>query len=154
MCNRNSSDWAPVTWSQDDDDWWLALLWVSGRVARAGRGGTSYSLVCPDEVPYVYDLHLFLGRPVQLAVPEHTQGNINITSAHGSTDNQFICDRIHVQCLLKIIISVWNMPFQFLIHQKMNCCCSLSLDWILKSFILFNISLSWSVHECEMFLFF
>lgn len=44
-----------------------------GRVARAGRGGTAYSLVCPDEVPYVFDLHLFLGRPVQLAVPEHTQ---------------------------------------------------------------------------------
>ncbi|XP_056603234.1 ATP-dependent RNA helicase DDX54 [Triplophysa dalaica] len=44
-----------------------------GRVARAGRGGTAYSLVCSDEVPYVYDLHLFLGRPVQLAIPEHTQ---------------------------------------------------------------------------------
>ncbi|KAI2664173.1 ATP-dependent RNA helicase DDX54 [Labeo rohita] len=44
-----------------------------GRVARAGRGGTAFSLVCPDEVPYLYDLHLFLGRPIQLALPEHTQ---------------------------------------------------------------------------------
>nr|AAH98602.1 Zgc:111908 protein [Danio rerio] len=44
-----------------------------GRVARAGRGGTAYSLVCPDEVPYLYDLHRFLGRPMQLAHPEHTQ---------------------------------------------------------------------------------
>lgn len=44
-----------------------------GRVARAGRSGTAYSLVCPDEVPFVYDLHLFLGRPIQLAVPAHTQ---------------------------------------------------------------------------------
>ncbi|KAK2911431.1 hypothetical protein Q8A67_003564 [Cirrhinus molitorella] len=43
-----------------------------GRVARAGRGGTAFSLVCPDEVPYLYDLHLFLGRPIQLALPEHT----------------------------------------------------------------------------------
>lgn len=42
-----------------------------GRVARAGRGGTAFSLVCSDEVPFLYDLHLFLGRPVQLAVPEH-----------------------------------------------------------------------------------
>ncbi|XP_063066262.1 ATP-dependent RNA helicase DDX54 [Engraulis encrasicolus] len=42
-----------------------------GRVARAGRGGAAYSLVCPDEVPYVYDLHLFLGRPIQLALPDH-----------------------------------------------------------------------------------
>uniref|UniRef100_A0A4W6CDC2 RNA helicase n=1 Tax=Lates calcarifer TaxID=8187 RepID=A0A4W6CDC2_LATCA len=44
-----------------------------GRVGRAGRSGTAYSLVCPDEMPFVYDLHLFLGRPVQLATPEHTQ---------------------------------------------------------------------------------
>ncbi|KAK7174080.1 hypothetical protein R3I93_003799 [Phoxinus phoxinus] len=43
-----------------------------GRVARAGRGGTAFSLVCSDEVPFLYDLHLFLGRPVQFAVPEHT----------------------------------------------------------------------------------
>uniref|UniRef100_A0AAX7VBY2 RNA helicase n=1 Tax=Astatotilapia calliptera TaxID=8154 RepID=A0AAX7VBY2_ASTCA len=45
-----------------------------GRVGRAGRSGTAYSLICPDEMPYVYDLHLFLGRPVQFASPEHTQG--------------------------------------------------------------------------------
>ncbi|KAJ0013096.1 hypothetical protein NQD34_017430 [Periophthalmus magnuspinnatus] len=44
-----------------------------GLVGRAGRSGTTYSIVCPDEMPYVYDLHLFLGRPVQLATPEHAQ---------------------------------------------------------------------------------
>ncbi|XP_075069848.1 ATP-dependent RNA helicase DDX54 [Mixophyes fleayi] len=38
-----------------------------GRVARAGRSGTAYSLIAPDETPYVYDLHLFLGRPLKLA---------------------------------------------------------------------------------------
>uniref|UniRef100_A0A8D0HB29 ATP-dependent RNA helicase DDX54 n=1 Tax=Sphenodon punctatus TaxID=8508 RepID=A0A8D0HB29_SPHPU len=40
-----------------------------GRVARAGRSGTAYSLVSPDETPYVFDLHLFLGRPLTLASP-------------------------------------------------------------------------------------
>lgn len=40
-----------------------------GRVARAGRSGTAYSLVAPDEVPYLLDLHLFLGRSVTLARP-------------------------------------------------------------------------------------
>ncbi|XP_027138032.1 ATP-dependent RNA helicase DDX54 isoform X1 [Larimichthys crocea] len=43
-----------------------------GRVGRAGRSGTAYSLICQDEMAYVYDLHLFLGRPVQFATPEHT----------------------------------------------------------------------------------
>ncbi|XP_006901049.1 PREDICTED: ATP-dependent RNA helicase DDX54 isoform X2 [Elephantulus edwardii] len=40
-----------------------------GRVARAGRSGTAYSLVAPDEVPYLLDLHLFLGRTLTLARP-------------------------------------------------------------------------------------
>uniref|UniRef100_A0A1X7TF89 RNA helicase n=2 Tax=Amphimedon queenslandica TaxID=400682 RepID=A0A1X7TF89_AMPQE len=35
-----------------------------GRVARAGRTGTAYSLVSPDEGAYVVDLHLFLGRNI------------------------------------------------------------------------------------------
>lgn len=43
------------------------LLLLPGRVARAGRSGTAYSLVAPDEMPYVFDLHLFLGRPLVLA---------------------------------------------------------------------------------------
>ncbi|XP_058889354.1 ATP-dependent RNA helicase DDX54-like isoform X2 [Acipenser ruthenus] len=44
-----------------------------GRVARAGRSGTAYSLVAPDEIAFVFDLHLFLGRPLQLAGPRHSQ---------------------------------------------------------------------------------
>lgn len=38
-------------------------------MARAGRSGTAYSLVAPDEVPYLLDLHLFLGRALTLARP-------------------------------------------------------------------------------------
>ncbi|GFS05707.1 ATP-dependent RNA helicase DDX54-like [Elysia marginata] len=37
-----------------------------GRVARAGRTGVAYSLVSPDEMAHLVDLHLFLGRPVKL----------------------------------------------------------------------------------------
>uniref|UniRef100_A0A3Q3WD55 RNA helicase n=1 Tax=Mola mola TaxID=94237 RepID=A0A3Q3WD55_MOLML len=44
-----------------------------GRVGRAGRSGIAYSMVCQDEMPYAFDLHLFLGRPVQFATPENTQ---------------------------------------------------------------------------------
>jgi ATP-dependent RNA helicase DDX54/DBP10 len=35
-----------------------------GRAARAGRSGQAISLVAPDEIPYMIDLHLFLGRPL------------------------------------------------------------------------------------------
>jgi ATP-dependent RNA helicase DDX54/DBP10 len=34
----------------------------SGRVARAGRIGFCFALIEPDELPYMVDLHLFLGR--------------------------------------------------------------------------------------------
>lgn len=51
-------------------------LFSSGRVGRAGRSGTTFSMVGPDEMPFVYDLHLFLGRPIQIATPEHTQGRL------------------------------------------------------------------------------
>ncbi|GAB6028281.1 ATP-dependent RNA helicase ddx54 [Chamberlinius hualienensis] len=44
-----------------------------GRVARAGRSGTAYSLVAPDEIPYLLDLHLFLGRPLKYS----SDGDIN-----------------------------------------------------------------------------
>jgi len=37
-----------------------------GRVARAGRTGTAYSLVSPEEMAHLLDLHVFLGRPLNL----------------------------------------------------------------------------------------
>ena len=40
----------------------------AGRVARAGRAGSAYSLVTPAELAYMVDLYLFLGRPL-LNVP-------------------------------------------------------------------------------------
>ena len=40
-----------------------------GRVARAGKAGTAYSLVSQDEMAYVMDFFLFLGRPLKIAEP-------------------------------------------------------------------------------------
>ncbi|KAI9592675.1 P-loop containing nucleoside triphosphate hydrolase protein [Syncephalis fuscata] len=37
-----------------------------GRAARAGRRGWAYSLIAPDELPFLVDLHLFLARPLKL----------------------------------------------------------------------------------------
>jgi len=41
----------------------------AGRAARAGRAGSAWSLASRDEVGYVLDLHLFLGRPLAVAPP-------------------------------------------------------------------------------------
>ncbi len=34
----------------------------SGRTARAGQSGTSYSIVTPEEIGYMHDLSIFVGR--------------------------------------------------------------------------------------------
>lgn len=38
---------------------------ISGRVARAGRSGIAYSIIAPDEVAFLLDLHLFLNKPLK-----------------------------------------------------------------------------------------
>eukprot|EP01117_Protostelium_nocturnum_P006989 TRINITY_DN2505_c0_g1_i2.p1 TRINITY_DN2505_c0_g1~~TRINITY_DN2505_c0_g1_i2.p1 ORF type:complete len:774 (+),score=265.95 TRINITY_DN2505_c0_g1_i2:62-2383(+) len=43
----------------------------AGRVARMGRPGTAYSLVAGDEIPYMIDLFLYLGRELGNEVPEN-----------------------------------------------------------------------------------
>lgn len=39
------------------------IIILIGRCARAGKSGQAYSLVTRDEICYLLDLHLFLGRP-------------------------------------------------------------------------------------------
>ncbi|XP_001600622.1 ATP-dependent RNA helicase DDX54 [Nasonia vitripennis] len=46
-----------------------------GRCARAGRSGTAYNIVAPDEYAYLLDLHLFLGRSFNI-VPVSEAKNI------------------------------------------------------------------------------
>ncbi|KAK7603245.1 hypothetical protein V9T40_003244 [Parthenolecanium corni] len=41
-----------------------------GRCARAGRKGEAFSLVTTDELCYLLDLHLFLGRPLSMVTSE------------------------------------------------------------------------------------
>ncbi|RWS31625.1 ATP-dependent RNA helicase DDX54-like protein [Leptotrombidium deliense] len=38
-----------------------------GRVARAGRSGTAYSLIASDEAPFLHELHLFLDLQINVA---------------------------------------------------------------------------------------
>jgi len=45
-----------------------------GRVARAGRQGTAFSLVAPDETAYYVDLQLFLGGESPV-IPVHYEGD-------------------------------------------------------------------------------
>ncbi|MFH4980505.1 hypothetical protein AB6A40_007214 [Gnathostoma spinigerum] len=57
-----------------------------GRVARAGHSGTSYSLISPDEYPYVVDLFLFLGRPISFAHPDSEHKSMFISVSYNRYD--------------------------------------------------------------------
>lgn len=46
----------------------------SGRAARAGRVGYCWGLVDSEEMPYMVDLHLFLGRKLATGQPEAIEG--------------------------------------------------------------------------------
>lgn len=51
-----------------------------GRVARAGRSGNAFSLVSPDETPFLLDLHLFLDKPLKFS-------NTNMSDEDGLCGN-------------------------------------------------------------------
>uniref|UniRef100_A0AC35TQH9 ATP-dependent RNA helicase n=1 Tax=Rhabditophanes sp. KR3021 TaxID=114890 RepID=A0AC35TQH9_9BILA len=64
-----------------------------GRVARAGKAGRAFSLVAPDEMPYLVDLHLFLGGACKFAkdsdtydISNHLIGTIPKRIVHLDTD--------------------------------------------------------------------
>ncbi|NP_001088266.1 DEAD-box helicase 54 L homeolog [Xenopus laevis] len=63
-----------------------------GRVARAGRSGTAYSFIAPDEIPYVYDLHLFLGRPLKLANAQNIETEADTDGVLGRVPQSLIDD--------------------------------------------------------------
>ncbi|KAK9505142.1 hypothetical protein O3M35_009264 [Rhynocoris fuscipes] len=48
-----------------------------GRCARAGRDGHALCLISKDEICYLIDLHLFLGKPLKIATPGNQETDIS-----------------------------------------------------------------------------
>ena len=87
-----------------------------GRVARAGRSERAYSLVSHDEVAYMIDLHLFLGRPITYKGSDGEKLTYRIIDhKHVTVHYKVIVKQIH--CLLLLLYyspvvcrSVWECP--------------------------------------------
>lgn len=92
-----------------------------GRVARAGRTGTAYSLVAPDEAPYLLDLHLFLGR--ELRFPDATS----------SPQESGLCGRVPQVVVDEESEMVRSMQEQSVDLQNMERVCSNAMIQYLKS---------------------
>ncbi|OMJ29481.1 ATP-dependent RNA helicase dbp10 [Smittium culicis] len=63
-----------------------------GRVARAGRSGWAYSLLTPDELPYLIDLKLFLGR--ELVYGKGKDVDYRKTLVMGNLSNEMIHNQV------------------------------------------------------------
>ncbi|KAG8596698.1 hypothetical protein GDO81_002015 [Engystomops pustulosus] len=87
-----------------------------GRVARAGRSGTAYSLVAADEAPYVYDLHLFLGRPLKMAGEQDTTSETEVDGVMGRVPQSLIDD----EDALLITDHERSLELQNLLHVAEN----------------------------------
>ncbi|KAG2470757.1 DDX54 helicase, partial [Polypterus senegalus] len=74
-----------------------------GRVARAGRCGTAYSLISADELAFVFDLNLFLGRPMRFAGAHGTDkdedGVLGRVPQCILDDEEATVERAHENCL-------------------------------------------------------
>ena len=63
-----------------------------GRVARAGRKGIAHSILVKEELGYVVDLHLFLGRKIKAAqiVPPENEEEAEIRAREGDENEESI----------------------------------------------------------------
>lgn len=82
-----------------------------GRVARAGKSGVAFSLVCPEEYPYLVELHQFLDRPLRFAKLEpsdpHEDGIIGSVPQENIDEEKemlakWLADTYEMQCLKKV----------------------------------------------------
>ena len=82
-----------------------------GRVARAGNTGVAFSLVCPEEYPYLVELHQFLGRPLKFALTGDNDtkedgviGSVPQPDIDEEKDliSRWVADVYEMQCLRKV----------------------------------------------------
>ena len=75
-----------------------------GRVARAGKTGTAYSLVAGDEIGFLFDLYLYLGKKVTFPSQDGTDNDNNcfgtIPQSYVDAQNERIGGFHKVNCLL------------------------------------------------------
>ena len=91
----------------------------SGRAARAGRIGYCWGLVEPDELPYLMDLHLFLGRrPTAMSDGGDDNNNNNTISPY--TLNEMTPDMVHYGSLPESVVAEEVEHVQRILHAELS----------------------------------
>ena len=85
-----------------------------GRAARAGRIGTAYSLVSPEEMPFVVDLHLFLGKNLSTTDSKCSYGRIPQQILDHQSDNaaSIIEASVDLTAMKKVVNNAYKLYFR------------------------------------------
>ena len=93
-----------------------------GRVARAGKTGNAYSLVGGDEVGFLFDLYLFLGKDVTAVTPSNpgTDNDSFGTMPQHLVDaqNERILDFHKLNCLLPAALKTCKNGYKHYIRSR------------------------------------
>ena len=85
-----------------------------GRAARAGRIGTAYSLVSPEEMPYMIDLHLFLGKRLSTTDAKCSYGRIPqyILDHQADNANSLVETSVELTAMTKVVKNAYKLYFR------------------------------------------
>jgi len=92
----------------------------SGRAARAGRIGYCFALVEPDEMPYMVDLHLFLGRKMStsITVTNIDESNEQVKIERKYTIEEQLPEMVHYGSIPEAIITEEVENYRRLIENE------------------------------------
>jgi len=85
-----------------------------GRAARAGRIGAAYSLVSPEEMPYVIDLHLFLGKKLSTTDTHCAYGRLPQYILDYQADNaaRIISSSVDLTAMARVVTNAYKLYFR------------------------------------------
>lgn len=93
-----------------------------GRVARAGKTGTAYSLVAGDEVGFLFDLYLYLGKDLMLAKIGSAGNDTDclgiMPQAFVDTQNERINSFHKLNCLLPAAMKTFKNGFKHYVRSR------------------------------------
>ena len=93
-----------------------------GRVARAGKTGTAYSLIGGDEIGFLFDLYLFLGKDLSIVTPTNPgsdDDSFGIIPQHlVDTQNERLSSFHRLNCLLPAALKVLKNGYKHYLRSR------------------------------------
>ena len=94
-----------------------------GRVARQGRVGTAFSLVSNEELPYMIDLHLFLGHKLVGELEEYDEEGVPVNTGPRGAAAQALIKKYSLNEMTPEMVHCGRLPQNIL---------DMEIEWVNK----------------------